>query len=137
MKKFIFGLILFVVSMFSFTSCVSPAYAQGEVYDDNVDVSVVVRYGTPYYYNGYLLYYMYDRFYYYPYVRNNRYYYYRYSRPLPHPRGVRHFEPAYHNRPHVVNHYQPRCHSNFGGNRGSFNRGGSGNHVNRHFGGRR
>ena len=130
MKKFIFGLILFVVSMFSFTSCVSHAYAQGEVYDDNVDASVVARYGTSYYY-------MYDRLYYYPYVRNNRYYYYRYTRPLPHPMRVRHFEPAHRNMPHVVNHHQPRCHSNFGGNRGSFKRGGGGNHGNRRFGGRR
>lgn len=150
MKKFIFGLILFFVSMFSFTSCVSTAYAQGEVYDDNVDVSVVVRYGTPYYYNGSILYYMYDGFYYYPYVRNNHYYYYRYTRPLPPPRGGRHFEPRHHDRPHVGNHgrnpqvrsstfgrhHQPRGHSNFGVNRGNFNRGG-GNHGNRHFGGRR
>ena len=154
MKKFILSLLFVIGILFSMSSCVTPAYSQDVVItsdSEDVDVSLVIRYGTPYYYNGSLLYYMYDGFYYYPYLRNYRYYYYRYSRPLPPPMVVRHFEPRHHDRPHVGNHgrnpqvrsstfgrhHQPRGHSNFGGNRGNFNRGGGGNYGNRHFGGRR
>ena len=149
MKKLVFSLLFGIGILFSMSSCVTPVYSQDVVItsdSEDFDVSLVIRYGTPYYYNGSLLYYMYDGFYYYPYLRNYRYYYYRYSMPLPPPRGVRHFEPSHHNRPYVGNHgrnpqvrsstfgnhHHPRSHSNFG-----VNKRGCGNHVNRHFGGRR
>lgn len=131
MKKFIFSLILGFALLMSFTSCASPAYAQGEIYDD---VSIVVRYGTPYYYNGSLLYYMYNGYYYYPYLRNNHYYYHRYSRPrpLPPPRGGRHFEPRHYDRSHVGKGASMRSSTHVGHQRGSSNFS-----IKRHFGGRR
>ena len=54
MKKFILSIIFGIGVLFSFSSCVTSAYAYGT---DDVDVNVVVRYGTPYYYGGSLAYY--------------------------------------------------------------------------------
>ena len=133
MKKFIFNLVLFFVLMFSFTSCVSTAYAQGEVYEvyepDDTEVNVVIHYGTPYYYEGSLVYYLYDGWYYYPYLRGNRYYYYRYSRPLPH--HGHHFNYRYHGRGRYVHHgNHPTHRGSIGGSihRGSHNHGGNFRH---------
>ena len=49
---------------------------------------VVVRYGTPYYYDNNLTYYRYNGWYYYPYYRDRVLYYHRYERPIP-PRAGR------------------------------------------------
>lgn len=110
MKKFILSLIFGISVLFSLSSCVTSAYAQDVVISndgDNVDVSFVIRYGTPYYINGSLQYYLYNGWYYYPYYYNNHYYYYRYSRPLPPPRHGHRFTPGRYDRPyfrHHVNH---------------------------------
>ena len=45
-------------------------------------VDVVVRYGTPYYYDNTLTYYRYNGWYYYPYYRGRIMYYHRYDRPV-------------------------------------------------------
>lgn len=167
MKKFILALILGIVSLVSFNSCVTEAYAQDvEVSTD--DFSIVVRYGTPYYYDGSILYYMYNGWYYYPYVLNNRYYYHRYSRPLHYynhryinnSRVYRRSSTYYHHRPHIhrggdvhhrggvinhrpnINNHRPNINHgpsiNRGGARPHFN-GGSINrgHMNGHHGGGR
>ena len=89
MKKTILFIVFAICAMLTFSSCVSPAYAQGvEITecDGNVDINVIVRYGTPYYYEGSLIYYLYDGFYYYPRLIDNHWRYYRYARPLPPPR---------------------------------------------------
>ena len=104
MKKFILSIIFGIGVMFSFNSCVTSAYA---CETDDIDVNVVIRYGTPYYYEGSLLYYVYDGWYYYPYVVNNRYYYHRYSKPLPY--HMHHFS----NRPvrhHMSSTYRIQTH---------------------------
>lgn len=84
MKKII-SILAALMMCFTLTSCVTYAQAQvDDMYDDNVDISVVVSYGTPYYNTeGLLLYYIYRDMYYYPYYYHNRYYLHRYSRPLP------------------------------------------------------
>lgn len=57
---------------------------------------VIVRYGTPYYYDNILTYYHYNGWYYYPYYRDRTMYYHRFTKPLP-PRagrpGQRDFRP--------------------------------------------
>jgi len=105
MKKFILSLLFGIGILFSMGSC--AAYAQDVVITsdgEDVDVSLVIRYGTPYYYEGSLLYYLYDGWYYYPYLRGDYYYYYRYSRPLPPPRPGHRFVPGRHDRPHFRRH---------------------------------
>lgn len=85
MKKIV-GILAALIMCFTLSSCVTAAQAQadGVYYDDNVDISIVVTYGTPYYNTeGLLLYYIYRDMFYYPYYYNNRYYLHRYHRPLP------------------------------------------------------
>ena len=93
MKK-ITEFLIGVVLCFTLSSCITTAQAQiDDVYDDNVDINLVITYGTPYYnVEGLLLYYIYDNLYYYPYYYHNRYYLHRYSRPIP---------------PHWRNRYRP------------------------------
>ena len=128
MKKTILFIVLAICAMLTFSSCVSPAYAQGvEVTecDGNVDINVIVRYGTPYYYEGSLIYYLYDGFYYYPRLIDNHWRYYRYARPLPPPR---HHNGYYSGR---YNPHRSSTYKNYPGHRN----GGNLHHPNRHFGG--
>jgi len=78
MKKIIFILFMLFSTLALTTSCISTAFAYE---DGDVDIDVVVRYGSPYYVNGTIAYYSYNGWYYYPYYVNNTVYYYRYSRP--------------------------------------------------------
>ena len=138
MKKFILSIIFGIGVLFSFSSCVTSAYAYGS---DDVDVNVVVRYGTPYYYGGSLVYYVYDGWYYYPYSVGGRHFYHRYHKPLPYhrphysPRPYRqHMSSTY--RPHVRHSggsmgHRPYSRPNFGGHRPS------GGHRGGGLGGRR
>lgn len=104
MKKFLFFIVLGIGTLFSLSSCVTPAYSQDVVVtDDNVDINIVVRYGTPYYYEGSLLYILYNGYYYYPRYISNNWRYYRYSRPLPPPRRHDIHHGGYHPR-HDVHH---------------------------------
>ena len=81
MKKII-GILAALMMCFTLSSCVVTAQAD-DMYDD-VDISLVITYGTPYYdTEGLLLYYIYRDMFYYPYYYHNRYYLHRYSRPLP------------------------------------------------------
>ena len=85
MKKII-GILTALIMSFTLSSCATTAQAQIDDMYDNVDINVVVSYGTPYYNTeGLLLYYIYRDMFYYPYYYNNRYYLHRYSRPLPPP----------------------------------------------------
>ena len=93
MKKII--LILSII-LCSFSSCIfsTEEYAttQDDVYVETsvdvvrstIDYNLVIRFGTPYYYNGSLLYYLYDGLYYYPYYYNNYWYFRTYRRPFNH-----------------------------------------------------
>ena len=110
MKKII-SIILGLVMCISLTSCVTTAYAQT---DDDVDVNVVVTYGTPYYdANGLLLYYIFRDLYYYPYYYGNRWYFRHYVKPLP-PRTYRAVPRDFYNhRPHVT-HHKPSMNGNRG-----------------------
>ena len=97
MKKII-AILAILMTLFTLSSCVTAAQAQVDavydVYDDDVDVNVVITYGTPYYdTSGLLLYYVYRDMFYYPYIYNNLYYFHRYSRPLPYDRYHRLYKP--------------------------------------------
>ena len=92
MKK-IFTFMLGMILVLSLQSCMG-AYAVSSYdnvysdYDDYAvsDINIVITNGTPYYYDGYLNYYFYNGWYYYPYFYNN----YWYFRPYRHA-----FRPGY------------------------------------------
>ena len=60
---------------------------------------VVIRYGTPYYYDNNLTYYHYNGWYYYPYYRDRILYYHRYQRPIPPRAGRPRISPGHPRRP--------------------------------------
>ena len=62
-------------------------------------VDVVVRYGTPYYYDNILTYYRYNGWYYYPYYRGRTMYYHRFDRPVRPRVGRPMIIPGHHRRP--------------------------------------
>jgi hypothetical protein len=76
MKK-LMTLLVGLTMAFSLTSCVTTAQAQ---IDEDVDATLVIRYGTPYYNaDGLLLYFIYRNMYYYPYYSYDGWYF-RYNR---------------------------------------------------------
>ena len=84
MKKIILTLVFGIIALMSMISC----YTADAVVCDDTTVDVVIRYGTPYYYNGALVYYVYDNYYYYPHYNGTKWYYYRDRRPIrPHHSG--------------------------------------------------
>jgi hypothetical protein len=125
MKKIltiIFGLMM----MLSFSSCevYTHATTQDDIYVEaeadvvrsNVDFNVVIRYGTPYYYEGSLLYYLYNGLYYYPFYYDNYWYVRAYRHPFAHIYHRPHF------RPHRYDYrFRPNHHPGFGNN-GHINR---------------
>ena len=133
MKRFILGLLFGIGILVSFSSCVTSAYGQDVIVSSD-EVDVVVRYGTPYYVDGSILYYMYRGWYYYPHMMNNHYYYHRYAKPLPHHRYIpkgrpvyNHRSSTYHNRPNRVYNRPPHSgHYHMRGGRSGFHRGRSG-----------
>ena len=98
MKRFILSLAIGIATLFSLNSCAVGTYAETDI-PLTEDISLVVRFGTPYYFEGDILYYLYDGWYYYPYTLGGRHYYYKYARPLPPPRPGHKFVPNRHDRP--------------------------------------
>lgn len=102
MKK-IKVMIIFLMSLFIFSSC--ETYSQ-VIYDEerievvtttsNISYSTIITYGTPFYIDNILSYYLYNGIYYYPYYWNNILCFkpYRYIQP----RGFRYI-PTRHHRP--------------------------------------
>ena len=95
MKKIFYTLCLMMICM-TFSSCVvTETYASDDyqvgvtesVSEAETDISIVIRLGTPYYYNGSLIYYLYKGWYYYPYYYRD-YWYWRPSLRC-HPYGWR------------------------------------------------
>ena len=80
--------------LFSLNSCVVSSYAttQDDIYTEteadvvrsNVSFDVIIQYGTPYYRDGMLLYYLYRDIYYYPFYYSNYWYVRAYRRPFTH-----------------------------------------------------
>ena len=90
MKRILFNILFFlfsVFSIFSMTSCgtmtATAQYDNTYAATDNIDIDVrvIFRYGTPYYYNGMLNYYAYDGIYWYPFWYDNMWYFRPYRRP--------------------------------------------------------
>ena len=135
MKNKILSLICLICLSLTLYSCdtayagvsSSPQCDEQEVFDNKVSYNIIVQYGTPYYYNGYLNYYFYEGLYYYPVFYNNYWYFRTYRRPFrygyfpdnrhwrprPHMRGL----PVYvgktyrynsYNRRPIINHNQNR-----------------------------
>lgn len=98
-----------------------------EVVNSNIDYNLVITNGVPYYYEGNIVYYIYNNLYYYPYYYNNYWYFrvYRrpyYTRPYPyfrphrydyrfnynyrHPNGWYRYSPNY-RRNYPNNRYYP------------------------------
>ena len=90
MKNKILPLICLICLSLSLSSC-ETAYASissssqcddQEILNNNVNYNIIIRYGTPYYYDGYLYYYLYEGLYYYPVYYNNYWYFRTYRRPF-------------------------------------------------------
>jgi len=104
MKKTIFTFVIGLIMMLSFSSCDTAVFAttQDDIYTETtvdiarstMDFDAIVRYGTPYYHNGSILYYMYDSIYYYPFYYNDCWYVRAYRYPFSH----LHYHPYF--RPH-------------------------------------
>ena len=129
MKK-IYILLIAMLFAFTLSSCSFETYAttQDDVYTEyvndvvysNVDVNLVIRYGNPYYYNGSILYYLYNGIYYYPYYYNNYWYFRAYRRPFAHINYHPYFRPHRYDyrfdrgyrRPHNWYRYTPSSQHN-------------------------
>lgn len=93
MKK-IYILFISLLMMFSLSSCETYTYAttQDDIYVEtevdvvrsNVSFDVIIQYGTPFYRDDVLLYYLYRDIYYYPFYYNNYWYVRAYRRPFIH-----------------------------------------------------
>lgn len=84
MKRIVIGIVFGLVTLMSLNSC----YTADAVVCDEPTVDVVIKYGTPYYYNGSIVYYVYDNYYYYPHYNGTIWYYYRDRHPIrPHRNG--------------------------------------------------
>ena len=103
MKKF-YIFILGLLMIFSLNSCETYTYATTQddihvetdvdIVQSNIGFDIIVKYGTPYYYNGSILYYLYEGLYYYPYWYEN----YWYVRAYRHPFKYYSYKPYF--RPH-------------------------------------
>lgn len=119
MKKILFSIAFALICMTSFNSCTMSTYATTqddiyvETYSDvvytDVDFNLVIRYGTPYYYNGTLLYYIYNNLYYYPYWYGNYWYVRVYRKPFTHLNHRPYFRPNKHDY-----RFSPGVHKGFG-----------------------
>lgn len=107
MKNKILSLICLICLSLVISSCdtayygvsSNPQYNDEEVLNNKINYNIIVQYGTPYYYDGYLNYYFYEGLYHYPVYYNNYWYFRTYRRPFR--RGYfpnsRHWRP----RPHM------------------------------------
>ena len=94
MKKriinFLSTLFICVITLGIFTSCettyaATTSYEYDDMYydPDYTSINIILEYGTPYYLNGVLQYYIYRDLYYYPFYYNNYMYFRTFYRPLP------------------------------------------------------
>lgn len=103
MKRKLLTVLIGLTMLFSLNSCDTYSYAttqddiyvetQDNIVHSNVDFNVVIQYGTPYYHNGSILYYIYNNLYYYPFYYNNYWYVRVYNRPFNHLRYRPYFRP--------------------------------------------
>ena len=93
MKK-IYILLISLILSFSLNSCetYTSVTTQDDIYvETNVDIvpvtesfDVIIKYGTPFYKNEVILYYLYGGIYYYPYYYNDYWYVRAYRKPFTH-----------------------------------------------------
>ena len=92
MKRKIFTFLVALFMLFTITSCEVYTHAttqddihveaEADVVRSNISFDVILRYGTPYYRDGALLYYVYRDIYYYPFFYDNYWYVRAYRRPF-------------------------------------------------------
>ena len=112
-------LLIFIMAFFmmlSISSCDVYTYAttQDDIYIEtdvdivrsNVSFDVIIRYGTPYYMDGVLLYYLYRDIYYYPFYYNNYWYVRAYRRPFTHFDTKPYFRPHRYDYKFSPGHYK-------------------------------
>lgn len=102
--------------MFSLSSCETYTYAttQDDIYVEaevdvvrsNVSFDVIIQYGTPFYRDGVLLYYLYRDIYYYPFYYNNYWYVRAYRRPFTHFNTRPYFRPHRYDYRFSPGHYR-------------------------------
>ena len=97
MKKiisFLIGLTLCLLLNSCMTAQAQVDDAYDVTYGHEVNFTLVISNGIPYYNaDGLLLYYLYDGWYYYPYYYNSMYYFHRYRKPLLHYQYHRYYKP--------------------------------------------
>lgn len=117
--KNLFIFLIGLMMMFSLNSCDTYTYAttQDDIYVEtevdvvrsNVSFDVIIQYGTPYYRDNVLLYYLYRDIYYYPFYYNNYWYVRAYRRPFTH------FDTRPYFRPHKYDYrFSPGHYKGFG-----------------------
>ena len=92
MKRKLLTFFICLMLFFSLNSCVIKSYAtthddiymenEVDIVRSNISFDVIIQYGTPFYEDGVLLYYLYRDIYYYPFYYNNYWYVRAYRRPL-------------------------------------------------------
>jgi hypothetical protein len=104
MKRIILSLAIMLISIFTFSSCITAAYADDDAYGYSYDYNVIITNGTPFIVKGLIAYYLYNNMYYYPYYRNGIYHFYRYDRPQPYDRMPSFYKPMPpREKPHMYN----------------------------------
>jgi hypothetical protein len=89
MKKFLLTIAI-LMCMFLFSSCTTYTTVPDDIYDEyvvdntaDVNINIIITYGTPYYYNDVLWYYYYNDLYYYPFYYGGYWYFRPYTRLYP------------------------------------------------------
>ena len=127
MKKIILSFIFSLMIGFSLSSCnTTETVTTDDIYVETVespldvvipsdmDFNIVIRYGIPYYYNGKVLYYLYNHLYYYPFYYGDYWYVRVYRHPINHfrhrPVRPNRFDYKFRRKPHydrVKPHHRP------------------------------
>lgn len=103
--------------MMLLSSCWGTYATDADIIRADVDYSIVITNGTPYYRNGSVLFYKYNDLYYYPYFYQNTWYVRAYAKPfkdthfVPHPYDYRFSRSAYNS---ARRGYSPRTTPNRG-----------------------
>jgi len=115
MKK-LFIFLIGLMMMFSLNSCDTYTYVttqddiyvetEADVVNTNVSFDVIIQYGTPYYRDNVLLYYLYRDIYYYPFYYNNYWYVRAYRRPFTHFDTRPYFRPHRYDYRFIPGHYR-------------------------------
>ena len=116
LRKIMYLTIIYICMIVSLSSCSMDVYAttQDDIYVEaevdvvrsNVSFDVIIQYGTPFYRDDVLLYYLYRDIYYYPFYYNNYWYVRAYRRPFTHFNTRPYFRPHRYDYRFSPGHYR-------------------------------